>query len=380
MNRLGELGRLVTILGRFFRRGPLALAICWLCLTTGLAEAIVVTAIKASLDQQLSHGELEGVDIVLRNGVSNEIASSLDSEEVEKLRALCSTRDCIFSPQLLVSVPSPTRQAGFSAGLTVRGIEAPDRVPGVTITMTGGRGPRPGLDELMMGEDALTGAGLAIGDSVKVKGRQFEIVGAFRSTGAPFGNEAIALSDQLRSTGFPGWSTVWIGSASGAKAIPDSAVVETMRDAVAVVPARSHFLNQFKSTRTMVQRIVLGVVLLVVGFSIAAYVSSVRNVIRRSSHALGVLHMIGFSRGSVLAALAVNGAIVGLVAGLSAVALSQIAADGFVVALPAGLQTLTVAVDIGFGVAALAIAFSVIVGGAGALVAGRSAFAMEKRI
>jgi len=381
MSRPGELTRLVTILGRFFRRGPLALAICWLCLTIGLVETVVVTAIKSSLDQQLSHGELAGVDIIFRNGVSNEIASSLDSEEVEKLRALCSSRDCSFSPQLLISVPNPAARRGAGAGLTVRGVEAPDKIPGVSVTLIAGRYPRPGLDEVIAGEDALAAAGLAMGDAIKVKGRAFKIVGAFRAKGAPLGNEAIALSDQLRSAGFPGWSTVWIGGAStGARGLPADVVTETMRDAVAIVPARSHFLNQFRSTRRTVQRIVLGIVLLVAGFSIAAYVSSVRNVVRRSSHALGVLHMIGFSRGSVLAALAVNGAIIGLLAGLSAVALAKLAADGFVIALPAGLQTLNVAIEISFAVAGLAILFSILIGGAGALIAGRSAFAMEKRI
>ncbi|MGZ8978482.1 MAG: hypothetical protein ACXW22_13705, partial [Allosphingosinicella sp.] len=230
------------------------------------------------------------------------------------------------------------------------------------------------------GVDVLPGAGLAIGDSVKVKGRQFEIVGSFRAAGAPLGNELLGQSDQLRSAGFPGWSTVWVGSASqNENPLAPGLVQETMRDAVSTIPARSHFLNQFRATRSTVQRIVLAVVALVIGFSVGAYVSSVRNVIRRSSHALSVLHMIGFSRGSVLAALSVNGAVIGLASGISAVLLANILADGFVLALPTGLRTLTVAIDISFGIALAAILFSIAVGGVGALIAGRGAFAMEKR-
>lgn len=362
-----EIRSMLTVLSRIFWRSPVTIVMCWFCLALGLTEVIVGISVGTALQRQLSYGDLSEVKIVLRNGSPHELSSTLDNEEVEQLRALCRQPGCRFSPQALIQAASPTGRSGF--GIVVRGVESVTGVPGARLTLTQGRFPQPGADELVAGEDALAAAGLHLMDSLPIRGRLFTIVGSYKADGAPLAGEMIGLADQVRSVAGNNWSTIWIGGNAAVTPAADS-IQDLLRDAVTVVPASTHFLNEFRKLRSMVNGMVVTITVFVVVFATAAYVSSVGNVVRRAWRNLSILHLLGFRLSSLRIGLAVNGLAIGLLAGLAAVLGSFLILKGLTVGLPVGARTIIISVDLASFAIIVAVGMSMAVGALGAVAAG----------
>lgn len=365
-----QLGRTIIVVAKIFRRGPIALGVCWLCLSLGLVQIVLVRSLKTSTQTQLAHGSLDGGSILMRKGMSDELASTLDPDEVEALRSLCNEPGCIFSPQVVMQITG-AHTGSAETSLVFRGVENFFKIPGVTVSLTLGRLPRPGLDEVMAGVYVLTDNRLSVGDSVGVKGHRFRIVGAFKAQGAPLDTELLGYADQLRSVNGGGWSTVWTQNRAGSQsAIGDRDIKERLQDAVSVIPLREHWDNEFQDARSLLSRIVMFVTVLVVVFTLLAYASNLAGVIRRSWRDLFILQLLGFDLRSIAAGLAIVGAGIGIAAGLTGCLAAVLLSPLMQIAVPVGMQTLAVPMAVSGGDAGIALILSGTLGAVGAFLAG----------
>ena len=143
--------------------------------------------------------------MVRRAGATSEIDSAV---RLDQLRAVEDAPEVkrgssgpMVSPEVVVIAALPLKKTGTDAnvqlrGVTPRALEVHDRVH-----ITDGRFFRPGLYELVVGRNATASyQNLSIGDTVRLGGSAFTVVGLFDAGGSSFDSEVWTDADVLIPT------------------------------------------------------------------------------------------------------------------------------------------------------------------------------------
>jgi putative ABC transport system permease protein len=143
--------------------------------------------------------------LIMRAGSNTEMVGAVMLDQVHIIEGAPGiVRDAngpLVSPEVVVIAPFPLISTGTDANVQVRGVSAKALQVRQTVhIMPGGRFFTPGLDEIVVGRNAVkTYAGLTLGSTVKLAGINWKIVGIFDAGGSAFDSEVwcdAALLDQ----------------------------------------------------------------------------------------------------------------------------------------------------------------------------------------
>ncbi|MFZ0821152.1 MAG: ABC transporter permease [Candidatus Acidiferrales bacterium] len=142
--------------------------------------------------------------LILRAGSNTEMVGAVMLDQVHIIEGVPGImRDAngpLVSPEVVVIAPFPLISTGTDANVQVRGVSGKALSVRPFVHIASGRFFTPGLDELVVGKNAVkTYAGLAFGNTVKLSGITWKIVGIFDAGGSAFDSEVwcdAALLDQ----------------------------------------------------------------------------------------------------------------------------------------------------------------------------------------
>lgn len=153
--------------------GVVAMLVALLSIAEGYDRVVRTTTSKASV-------------LVLMDGASAEIASSIPGDEVALLRQsdlLARDGDGapLLSAELFTTAKLPARQPGTEMNISLRGVEPAAYVLSGTRVVSG-RKPASGRREVLVGRQASARlAGVAIGNEVRIGPSRWRVVGEFAS-------------------------------------------------------------------------------------------------------------------------------------------------------------------------------------------------------
>jgi putative ABC transport system permease protein len=180
---------IVAILGI---AGTVGVFIAMLALATGFQAALVTAGSRSNAMFRRAGATMEMDSAV----TLDELRIIEDAPEVAR-----GPGGPLASSEVVVVAALPLKQTGTDAnvqvrGLTPRALEVHDNVHVVQ-----GRFFQPGLFELVVGRNATNSySGLALGDSVKLGGSTWKVVGIFDAGGSAFDSEIWADADLLNPT------------------------------------------------------------------------------------------------------------------------------------------------------------------------------------
>lgn len=337
-----QLWHMIAVNFRLVFRNWAILLASTLILTAGMLEIIFVRGMYAEVRNQLDSRALDSFQIAMRTAMNDELASTLDSSEVEDIRAIAANTGSFFLPQFLRQAPLDSGDdAIFAPRAVIRGFENFSGLGQMRVQLIEGRWPRAGADEVIAGFD-LDPALVGQSDyRLVLDGRTYQVVGRFQAAGTPFQSDFIVAAEQIR-TDNAGWSSVWLKIADGARADFRAQLKERTQDAVSLTDASSFFDRQFSESRTTALRLALGLVAIVILSTAAAFASSIEIIVRKAQREIDILYLIGIDRIEIIGALGLVGGLIGAATGsiASGIALLFLSGNGFPV--PIGTRTLLI--------------------------------------
>jgi putative ABC transport system permease protein len=133
--------------------------------------------------------------LILRAGSNTEMVGTVMLDQVHIIEGepgiLRDAKGPVISPEVVVIAPFPLITTGTDANVQVRGVSARalDVRDSVHI-LPGGRFFTPGLDEIVVGKNAVKSyAGLNLGSTVQMAGINWKVVGLFDAGGSSFDSE-----------------------------------------------------------------------------------------------------------------------------------------------------------------------------------------------
>src|SRR5947209_1838715 len=140
--------------------------------------------------------------MVRRAGSTSEMDSviQLDQEKIlEDAPGVARSADGpLVSPEVVVIAPFPMKSTGTYANVQIRGVSAKAPLVHEKVKIIAGRFFQPGLDELVVGKNAMHSySGLELGNTVRFGGGQWKIVGVFDAGGTAFDSEVWCDSNIL---------------------------------------------------------------------------------------------------------------------------------------------------------------------------------------
>lgn len=171
--------------------GSVGVFVAMLALARGFQAALVLS------------GSPENV-MVRRAGATSEMDSAITIDQLDAIEDAAEIRSQdgpVVSPEVVVVAALPLKKTGTDAnvqlrGVTPRALQVHDRVKVVE-----GRFFTPGLFELVVGRNARNAyRGVAMGDTVKLGGTRWTVVGSFDAGGSAFDSEIWCDANLLNST------------------------------------------------------------------------------------------------------------------------------------------------------------------------------------
>ena len=141
-----------------------------------------------------STGTLEN-GIIVQRGSQSELTSGIPRDDMEFLAADDRVaRDDqgrpLASPELVVAASMPRRDSTMDVNVQVRGVSARAFSVRNGIVIVRGRGLQPGLAEIIVGQRlAERIKGVEVGDSIRMRNRDWQVVGIFSAAGSSFESE-----------------------------------------------------------------------------------------------------------------------------------------------------------------------------------------------
>jgi putative ABC transport system permease protein len=211
----------------------------------------------------------------------------------------------LVSPEVVVIAPFALKSSGTDANVQVRGVSAKALEVRPTVHIIAGRFLKPGLDELVVGKNALqTYTGFDLGSSVKFAGVTWTVVGIFDAGGSAFDSEIwgdAALLDQVynRPPNVYQSVTVRLPSPSDFQKFKD-ALTSDPRLTVSVDREVDYYAKQSQALTNLIT--VLGsLVAAVMGIgAVFGALNTMYSAVAERSREIATMRALGFGAGSVV--------------------------------------------------------------------------------
>lgn len=302
----------------------------------GLALVVFVFAsalmLAAGIKRTLGRTASPDVAIVLRKGSDTELTSAVEDKHVNLVLAQAAQVGASRKPPavgevVVVILLDKVGTAGVS-NVTVRGVPDDAVAFRPTAKITGGRAPKPGTDEVIVGS-AIRGRfkGLEIGDSFELKkNRAVKVVGVFSDEGSSFESEVWADAHTVRQAfGREGYvSSVRVRLDSPSRFDAFKALVEQDRQLGLVVMREGDYFEKQSEATAFILKLLGGMVAVffAIGAMIGATITMNAQVAGRTRE-IGTLRALGFSKGSILSSFLLESIVLALAGGAVGAAASM---------------------------------------------------------
>jgi putative ABC transport system permease protein len=291
--------------------------------TVGVFIAVLSLArgFKATL---VSSGAYDNA-IVRRAGSTSEIDSSVPLDQVTILQdapgVARSGGQPLVSPETVLIAPFPLITTGTDANVQVRGISVKAMEVRKKFKIAEGRMLQPGLNEMMIGRNVShTYGGLALGNSIKLGGATWQVVGEFDAGGSAFDSELWCDAKVLkqayhRPEGFFNSVTVHLNS-------PDA--LQQFKDAISADPRMSvdimREVEYYEKQSTLLSTMIKWLGFMVAGVmgigAIFGALNTMYSAVAERSREIATLRALGFGAGSVVFSFMIEALLISLVGGL----------------------------------------------------------------
>lgn len=263
--------------------------------------------------------------MIRRAGSTSEMDSAITIEQLDVIEEAGevqrSAGGAVVSPEVVVVAALPLKKTGTDAlvqvrGVTLRALEVHDRVKVVD-----GRFFTPGLPELVVGKHAKDAyAGMAVGDSVKLGGTTWAVVGSFDGGGSSFDSEVWCDANLLNSTyqrpaGIHQSTTARLTSPGALDALQRRFAADP-RMRVRVERETEYYLKASQMMTTFI-RVLGSLVALVMALgAVFAALNTMYSAVAERSREIATIRALGFGAGAVIVSFVIESLLVAGVGGL----------------------------------------------------------------
>ncbi len=319
-----------------------------LVIVVGIAGVVgVFTALFAmagGIDSTLQSSGDPRNALVLRGGSQAELNSSMSRETYDIATQVAGVRkdangDPVASGEIIVIAELPKKGSTLGANITLRGIGAAGLELRPSLKIIEGRKYTPGLQELLVGKGAAQQfAGLDVGNTVRLRGGDWTVVGIFESGDAfdseIFTDAATAQTAWSRGSGF---SVALIGLENvGDLDAYTAALKADPRVSVDTKRQTDYYAEQTRSTSGGVR--ILGTVVAIImclGAMFAALNTMYASVSARTRE-IATLRAIGFGPLPVIISVLTEAMILALVGGMIGALIAYLFFNGMTVSTLGG--------------------------------------------
>lgn len=288
-----------------------------LVIVVGLAGVVgVLTALLAmseGLGATLKATGSPDRAMVLRGGSDAELNSGLDRESATLVTEQAGVRKGadgkpLASRELVLIAELPLKRNGSSANVTLRGVEPAAFELRPDLKIVEGRKFQPGLNEMLVGRGASEQfEGASLGQTVRIRGADWTIVGVFASGNAHDSELWIDADTAQSAFGRGGYSSILVALES-AEALPAfQAALKADTRLNVDAEAQSAYYARQSGGSTMMIRILTNVVSIVMALgAIFAALNTMYAAVAARGKEIATLRAIGFGGGPVLVSVMIE--------------------------------------------------------------------------
>lgn len=263
--------------------------------------------------------------LVRRAGATSEMDTAVTLDQIKVIQdAPGIARDAtgeLISPEVVVVAAFPLKATGTDANVQVRGVSPQALQVRPSVKLIAGRFFQPGLDELVVGKNAVTTyAGFSLGSTVKFGGGTWKVVGVFDSGGSAFDSELWCDANVLNQVykrplnAFQDM-TVRLTSPDALNAFKDSLTADP-RLTVQVDREQEYYESQSRALTTLI--VVLGtLVASVMGVgAVFGALNTMYSAVAERSREIATMRALGFGSGSVVFSFIVEALLISFLGGV----------------------------------------------------------------
>lgn len=300
----------------------------------GMALVVYVFAAVLMLDAGLREtlvgtGEVDNM-VVIRKGSATEVQSSIDRGQaniLSQLPQVASVIEPLVSRETVVLVNLKKIATGRPSNVVVRGLNAQGAGLRRQVQLVEGRMFRPGSNEVIVGKaSAGQFQNMALGESLRFGGRDWQVVGQFEAGRSGFDSEVWADGEILmQSFRRVTYSSLVVRLYDPSEAAAFTAAVEDdPRLPLQAKSERAYYEEQSETLSRFIR--ILGLSLTVI-FSIGAVIGAtitMQAAVATRTAEIGTLRALGFQRPSILMAFLAEAVFLSLVGGVVGLGLASL--------------------------------------------------------
>lgn len=290
----------------------------------GVVTVLVgVLSIREGFRAVLDESGADDVAIVLRNGATDELGSSLSLEQTRVIADnafIARAADGVLaSPELYVIVDVPMKSTGTAANVPLRGVGTQASALRQHFKIVEGRMFEPGTFEVVAGRGAsLQFAGLAVGNKVKWGTTEWTVTGIFEDGGSVSESE-IWTNDSVLQNAYNRGPTYQamrakLTSAGVAKQFKDSLTADPRLN-VRVFTERQYYEEQSQTLVALVSSIGAVIAILMGLGAIFAALNTMYSAVSARAREIATLRAMGFGAAPVITSVLTEGVLLGLLGG-----------------------------------------------------------------
>jgi putative ABC transport system permease protein len=335
-NALTQLSAVTSMNLRSLRERTASTLVALVSIAGVVMVLIGVLSIAAGFRAVLDQSGQEDVAIVLRNGATDEMGSSLLNAQrriIEDMKETARDADGpIASPELYVVVDVPLQRTGTAANVPLRGVgeQAPKLRRNFRIAE--GRTFTPGTFEVIAGRGAsLQFAGLTVGNKLRWGATDWTVVGIFEDGGSVTESEVWTDASVLQGAYNRGNSyqsmRVKLTSA-GALRTFEKALTDDPRLNVQVVTEKQYYERQSQTLQTLVRTVGVTIAVLMGLGAICAALNTMYSAVSSRTREIATLRALGFGSSPVVASVLAEALLIGVVGGMIGMVISYFGFNG----------------------------------------------------
>ncbi|HEY7509059.1 MAG TPA: ABC transporter permease [Vicinamibacteria bacterium] len=300
---------LVAVLGI---AGSVGVFVAMLALARGFEAALVTSGSEANA-------------MIRRAGATSEVDSVVSLEDVRVIEDAPEVQrgpdGALVSPEVVVIAALPLVTTGTDANVQVRGVTPRALAVHDNVRIAEGRFFRPGLYELVAGSEATRSyQGLKLGDTLRLGGSAFTVVGILDAGGSAFDSEVWCDADVLAPT-YQRPRGIYQSLVARLSA-PDQ--LDALRARVAADPRLRVQVDRetgyYAKASQMLSGLILGLGTLVAAVmgvgAVFSALNTMYSAVAERSREIATIRAVGFGAGAVITSFVVEALLIALVGGL----------------------------------------------------------------
>ena len=337
---------------------------------------VAILAMASGFESALSSGASSDRVILLRDGSTDEMASSISQPEVALIETLAGI--AALSPELYTVVDVPKMDTGTYANLIARGVGTGAFEVRPEVEIVEGRNFVPGRTEIIAGVKAASEfRGLDVGSDVSLRDSTWRVVGHFEAGGSAYESEIwldfpAALSAFRRDSATS--LRIRLDSVASFDAL-SQAIANDPRLQVQVISEPSFIEGQSATLRQVIKSFGYAVAVIMAIGALFAALNTMYTAVSTRTIEIATLRAIGFSSVPIVVSVMIEAVILAVLGGALGALFSYVFFNGFTVATlnPAAFSQVAFDFNVSTEIVYLGMTWAIVIGFFGGLLPAISA-------